>query len=370
MWPFMPGFAGAQTTEATPVEPTPAERSAMAGRVAAFMQQYTVPGFSVAIGRSGRLLYQEAFGWADREAGEAATTAHLFRICSISKPITSVAVFTLVEAGRLRLEDKVFGPDGLLGIDYEKPPYEDHLPEITVEHLLTHTSGAWPNNSVDPMFDRKDLTQAELIDTTLRYQAPVDRPGYSFAYSNFGYCLLGRVIERIAGRPYAEFVRESVLNRCGISDMTIGGNTPDERRRGEVKYYGQNGENPYLWNVTRLDSCGGWLACPGDLVRFAMHVSGFPEPANILKPETIVRMTTASAQKATYAKGWAVNAAGTWWHEGSLPGSTAIMVRTITGFCWAAVANTRDKRIAESVMLENTFKLLRAMVGEVHAWRA
>lgn len=342
----------------------------MAKRVAAFMQQYTAPGFSVAIGRSGRLLYQEAFGWADREAGEAATPAHLFRVCSISKPITSVGVFTLVEEGRLRLEDKVFGPGGVLGIDYEKPPYEDHLPEITVEHLLTHTSGAWPNNSMDPMFDRKDLTQAELIDATLRYHAPVNRPGDTFAYSNFGYCLLGRVIEKIAGRPYAEFVRESVLSRCGINDMTIGGNTPDERRHGEVKYYGQSGEDPYWANVTRLDSGGGWIARPGDVVRFAMHVSGFAEPAGILKSETIVRMTTASAQKATYAKGWAVNEAGTWWHEGSLPGSTAIMVRTSTGFCWAAVANTRDKRLSESSMLADMFKLLRAMVGEVPAWRA
>jgi CubicO group peptidase (beta-lactamase class C family) len=342
----------------------------MGQRAGAFMQQHAVPGFSVAIGRGGRLLYQEAFGWADREAGEAATTAHLFRVCSISKPITSVAVFTLVEEERLRLEDKVFGPGSVLGLDYEKPPYEDHLPAITVEHLLTHTSGAWPNNSVDPMFDRKDLTQAELIDATLRYQAPVARPGTGFAYSNFGYCLLGRIIEKIIGRPYAEFVRENVLNRCGIGDMTIGENTPDERRRGEVKYYGQNGEAPYRTNVKRLDSCGGWLARPGDLVRFAMHVSGFPEPANILKPETIVSMTTASAQKATYAKGWAVNEAGTWWHEGSLPGSTAILVRTSTGFCWAAVANTRDKRVGESFMLGDTFKLLRAMVGEVHAWHA
>lgn len=342
----------------------------MAELVAAFMRQYAVPGFSVAIGHSGRLVYQEAIGWADREAGETATTAHLFRVCSISKPITSVAVFTLIEQGRLRLGDKVFGPDGVLGAGYEKPPYEDHLPEITVEHLLTHTSGAWPNNSVDPMFDSRHLTQSELIDATLRYQAPVNEPGHVFAYSNFGYCLLGRVIEKVGGRPYTEFVRENVLSRCGISDMTIGENTSADRRRGEVKYYGQSGEDPYWTNVKRLDSCGGWIARPADIVRFAMHVSGFLKPGGILKPETIASMTTASARNATYAKGWAVNKAGTWWHGGSLPGSTAIMVRTSTGFCWAAAANTRDKRSAESAMLDDMFRLLRAMVGQVHAWRA
>lgn len=342
----------------------------MAELAAAFMKQYAVPGFSVAIGHGGRLVYREAIGWADRELGEAATTAHLFRVGSISKPITSVAVFTLIEEGRLRLEDKVFGLGGVLGTDYDKPPYEDHLPEITVEHLLTHTVGAWPNNSLDPMFDSKHLTQAELIDATLRYQAPVNQPGHVFAYSNFGYCLLGRVIEKIGGRPYAEFVRDDVLSRCGISDMMIGENTPADRRKGEAKYYGQSGEDPYGTNVKRLDSCGGWIARPADIVRFAMNVSGPTEPDSILKPETIASMTTASPRNATYAKGWAVNKAGTWWHGGSLPGSTAIMVRTSAGFCWAAAANTRDKRSAESAMLDDMFRLLRAMVGQVHAWRA
>ena len=71
-----------------------------------------------------------------------------------------------------------------------------------------------------------------------------------------------------------------------------------------------------------------------------------------------------------YAKGWGVNEAGTWWHEGSLPGSTAIVVRTSSGFCWAAVANTRDRRLSDSSMLSSMFKLLREMVGVVQAWRA
>src|SRR5262245_9553752 len=88
---------------ALPAGPSPAERAAMADAANAFRQRYAVPGFSVAVGHSGRLIYQDSFGWADREAREPATPAHLFRIASISKSITSVAIFTLIEEGRLSL---------------------------------------------------------------------------------------------------------------------------------------------------------------------------------------------------------------------------------------------------------------------------
>lgn len=365
--PFAALSAIAQSIDADPPEPTPAERMAMAEAAKAFMQQYAVPGLSVAIGHSGRLIYQDAFGWADREARDEAIPAHLFRICSISKPITSVAVFTLIEEGRLRLADKVFGQGAVLGTEYGHPP--SPVDEITIEHLLTHTSGGWPNNGTDPMFHTRHSSQAELIAFAL-YQPLQNQPGHVFAYSNFGYCVLGRVIEKIVGQSYADFVRDSVLRRCGINDMTIGGDTLDERRSGEVRYYGQNGEDPYWTKVTRMDSCGGWIASPTDIVKFTMHVSGFAKPDNILRPETITTMTTASAQNANYARGWQVNEAKTWWHEGSLPGSNAIMVRTNAGFCWAAGANSRDKNVMNFLMRHDFLRLLRTMVGQVNAWHA
>jgi CubicO group peptidase (beta-lactamase class C family) len=364
--------ADTPSTGADPPEPVASERVAMAEAARAFMQKYDVPGLSVAIGHLGRLLYQDAFGWADREAGETATPTHLFRVCSISKPITSVAIFTLVEQGRLRLGDKVFGEGAVLGTDYRqsyRPSYPPGVDEITIEHLLHHTSGGWPNDGYDPMFHSKRSNHAELIAAAV-YEWLKNPPGEVFAYSNFGYCVLGRVIEKVAGKPYADFVHESVLGRCGVSRMTISGNTLGERRTGEVKYYGQNGEDAYRLNVTRMDSCGGWIASPRDLVQFAMHVSGFPRPANILRSETIAMMTTASAQNTSYAKGWGVNEANTWWHTGSLPGSAAIMVRTNSGFCWAATMNSRVEVARRSVMLGDLGRFLRTMVGQVGAWRA
>lgn len=344
---------------------TPAERDAMAKLAQAFMQQYDVPALSVAIGHAGLLIHEDALGWADRERREAVSPNHLFRIASVTKPITSVTIFSLVEEGRIRLADKIFGPGAILGTDFGRPPYHPHVNEITVEHLLTHTGGGWTNAHADPMFMNVEMNHAQLIEWTLRNR-PLDHPpGQSYAYSNFGYCVLGRVIEKIVHQPYAVHVGNTVFKRCGVNDMALAGNTLAQRRRGEVKYYGQ-GDNPYAMNVARMDSHGGWIARPADLVQILMHVGGFATPPNILQPPTIRAMTTASAANAGYAKGWAVNRADNWWHNGSLPGTSTIAVRTHSGFCWAAFTNTRR---SNSHLDGDLDKLVWNMVAQVKSWR-
>ncbi len=346
-------------------EPTPAELSGMEAAARGFMQTYAVPAFSVAVGHTGEIIYRGAFGVADRESNEPLTPMHHFRIASVSKPITSATIFTLIEQGRLRLDQRIFGPGAILGTAYGGPPYSPGLTDITLEHLLTHTGGGWTNDGNDPMFRNLKMNHAELIAWVLRNR-PLDHPpGQHYAYSNFGYCVLGRVIEKVTGQPYAAFATEAVLKRCNIEDMAIGGNTLAERHRNEVKYYGQ-GENPYDMNVTRMDSHGGWLARPANLVQFAMHVSDFTPPPNVLRPETIKIMTTTTAANPNYAKGWEINKAGNWWHNGSLPGTSTIMVRTHSGFCWAAFTNTSRRNSKLDGDLDN---LIWTMVQQVKAWK-
>lgn len=345
--------------------PSPAERAAMARLARGFMVKYDVPALSFAIGYAGTIVHEDAFGLADREHNEAVTPRHLFRIASISKMITSVALFRLIEENRLKLTDRVFGPGALLGTDYGPPPYSPGIDQITLEHLLTHTGGGWSNDNRDPMFGHPRLDQAELIAWTLANR-PLERPpGRQYAYSNFGYCVLGRVIETVTGQPYADHVRGEVLARCGVTDMTIAGNTRDQRQPNEVVYYGQ-GENPYDMRVRRMDSHGGWIATPADLVQFLMHVDGYTEPANILRPHTIQVMTTPPSYSPDYAKGFMVNTSGNWWHNGSLPGSSTIAVRTHGGFCWAACTNTRR---SNSNLDDDLDELNWTMARQVGEWR-
>uniref|UniRef100_A0A7Z0QHH6 Beta-lactamase family protein n=1 Tax=Bradyrhizobium barranii subsp. barranii TaxID=2823807 RepID=A0A7Z0QHH6_9BRAD len=365
--PLLSRVAPAQLAPSPPSirPPSPAERGAMARLARSFMDKYDVPALSFAIGYAGTVVHEDAFGLADRERNETVTPRHLFRIASVSKMITSVTIFRLIEENRLKLTDRVFGPGALLGTDYGSPPYSAGIDQITLEHLLTHAAGGWSNDNRDPMFTHPRMDHAELIAWTLANR-PLDRPpGQHYAYSNFGYCVLGRVIEKLTGQAYAEHVRTEVLARCGVTDMTVAGNTREQRQAGEVAYYGQ-GESPYEMKVRRMDSHGGWIATPADLVQFLMHVDGYTRPANILRPRTIEVMTTAPSYSPNYAKGFCVNKFDNWWHNGSLPGTSTIAVRTHGGFCWAAFTNTRRGNSNMDGDLDNLNWSMARQVGE---WR-
>ena len=361
---LMPGRGQA----AAPAVPSPsdAERLAMTSLAEDFLQLFRIPGLSVAFSKNGRIVHRQAFGLADVQAGEATTPAHLFRIASVTKPITSTAIYTLIERGSVKLDDKVFAPGGWLRSYCGGSP-SARLQEITVQHLLTHTSGGWPNDATDPMFRDPSISQHDLISWTLANRPPANAPGTQWAYSNFGYCLLGRVIEKASAMPYAEFVSQRVLAPSEVTDVRIAGNTRADRASGEVAYYDVPDGLPYGMNVARMDSHGGWIASATDLVKFVMHVDGFDDAPSLLTPRTIQAMTSPvnASAGSRYASGWAVNSAPNWWHIGSLPGTTAIVVRTANGLCWAALANARSPGSDRAID-----RLMWGLAKAVPAWQA
>jgi CubicO group peptidase (beta-lactamase class C family) len=348
------------------------ERGQM-GRIAGgFRRQFSVPATSIAISRNGQFVWDQSNGMADRQHLTQVQQQSLFRIASATKPITSVTIFSLLEQGKLNLTDKVFGPSGILGVKYGKPPYKQYVADVTVDDLLTHTSGGWPNDDTDPMMHNNSWDHTKLITNTIANLPLTYPPGTHWAYSNFGYCVLGRVIEAITGQPYDSYVQANILAPCGISTMQIAKNKESQRAPNEVVYYGQFSEDPYSLNVTRMDSHGGWIATSTELVQFLNHVAGAPGIPALLKPATIKLMTTPAAAyppgDARYARGWMVrnNGAGNWWHGGSLPGTTSIMVRTPTGFSWAAIANTRTQPSDEINAAID--KMMWSMVRTVPSW--
>ena len=310
--------------------------------VLTFMDKYSVPGMSVAIAKNGQLQYSEGFGYSDKDTREKTTTHHLFRIASISKPFTAVAIMRLAEERKVRLSDRVFGSASLLGSDYGQPPFKRYVDEITVEHLMTHTAGGWTNNGGDPMFRHQEFDHRALITWTISKVGLKYRPGTQFAYSNFGYCVLGRVIEKVTGLPYEAAVQKYVLDACGIHRMKVGGNTLAERVADEVAYYGHH-ENPYGWNLRRMDSHGGWIASASDLVNFLVRVDSFDSVPDLLGVDSIRSMTEVAAPSTSYGKGWFINGSK-WWHGGSLPGALSNMARMGDGLCWAVLANSRQQK--------------------------
>ncbi len=291
---------------------------------------------SIAYGRDGVIEFEQGYGFADLEGREAVTPEHRFRIASISKPITATAVMICIEKGLLKLDTQVFGSQGILGGDHS-----GDVAAITIDHLLTHTSGGWANDKNDPMFKNPAMTHDELIAWALANQKQTHKPGEHYAYSNFGYCLLGQVLEKVMMQSYETLMTREVLSKCGITSMEIGGNTLADRRSMEVMYLTAKPGAAYGMNVSRMDSHGGWIATAGDLVRFASQLQ------KLLNEESIRMMTTAMS--ASYARGWNVNKVPNWWHTGSLPGTTTIMVHTAEGLCLAGLLNGRKEGLGPAL---------------------
>jgi CubicO group peptidase (beta-lactamase class C family) len=244
-----------------------------------FQQQFRVPAMSVAISKGGRFVYDHAGGMANRQYMMQAQQDTLFRIADVSKPITAVTIFSLIQAGKLNLSDKVFGPAGILGTKYGKPPYKTYVTDVTdvtVDNLLTHTAGGWPADDRDPMFHNNGWDQTKLIASTIENVPLTSQPGTRWVYSNFGYCVLGRVIEQVTGQLYETYVQANILAPCGISGMQIARNSEKDRASNEAVYIGQYSEDPYKFNINRMDSTAGWIASSTQLVQFLNRVGGAP----------------------------------------------------------------------------------------------
>lgn len=321
-----------------------------------FMAQYNVPGASIAVTKNGRLVYTKGYGMADAEAVEAVDTASLFRIASLSKFITAIGIMKLVEDDELELTDKVFGEGGLLDTTLGTRPYPAYVEDITVEQLLRHEGGGWGNSSSDPAFAQSTLNLDQLIGWAIDNRPLAHAPGTYTDYSNLGFMILGRIIEKVSGQSYVDFIQEHVLTQAGVTNMEIGASTLAGRKPNEVKYYGQSGQNPYGYNsnaFSRLRAAGSWIASAIDIMRIMVHVDGFSTVPDILEPATITTMSTPSTI-SRYAFGIRIsNVSQNWWHSGSLSGSRTWMVRTYHGYCWAILLNTRNTSAAFTTALDH-----------------
>jgi N-acyl-D-amino-acid deacylase len=359
------------TIPVTPLRPWPGGRP-FDLQVTSFMAARNIPGGALAISRAGKLVYACGYGYADVDAQEALTAASPFRIASVSKPITAVAVFRLIELhpGQVSLETPAFELLGLTGTD-------PRLAQITIRQLLQHTAGWDRDKSFDPMFRPLEIAQTLGTpppagpDDVVRYMLdqPLDfDPGSRDAYSNFGYCVLGRIIEKVSGQPYEAFVQEAVLRPLGISRMTIGRTRLADRAAGEVRYYdpgsgpsvmqSEDGvvPSPYgTFHLEAMDAHGGWIASAVDLVRFACAFDE-PERCPLLTPESVAAMFACPEgsaghepdgrpKDAYYACGWMVRPTGdgkaNHWHGGSLPGTNTLLVRRHDGLNWAVLFSQR-----------------------------
>jgi CubicO group peptidase (beta-lactamase class C family) len=287
------------------------------------------------------------------------------RIASVSKPITATAIMLLVQRDQLSLTDRLFGANALYGFSLAPAPYDANEVAIEVRHLLNHTSGFAPIPS-DPADEQPGFDVGSLIGWTLNNRAPVASPGSTFAYLNFGYVALAHVIETVTGQSYEQVVRNELLLPAGITSMAVGGDSAGARQPDEVTYYAAAGDqDPYTVLVTRNAGATGWIATPIDLLRFLRVVDGVG--TDILTAASRASMSWPTAANPSYGYGWDLDGpAGTWTHNGALPGSVAFLRLRDDGDGLAAAANTRQPGMQQGPMQNDLATLLDVIRQLLH----
>jgi CubicO group peptidase (beta-lactamase class C family) len=256
-----------------------------------------MPGVAVAVVHDGQLVYSRSFGLANIEKAAPVTEDTIFRIMSISKTFTSIAIMQLWEQKRLDLDDPVNPYLKSMQVLHKDPA----APPITFRHLLTHTSGIGEMRSLADQLpwvgglaarpDSRILSMPEYYKGTLR---PEIFPGEKWAYANHGFAVLAQLIEDISGEPFAMYMRQHVLEPLGMlhSDYFMSERVRDGQAQGYKFMNGRFEPVPY----TRLATpgCGGIFSNINDMVKYVcclMDEGRYPGGA-ILKPETLKQMMT------------------------------------------------------------------------------
>lgn len=244
-----------------------------------------MPGAAFIVVRNGETLYRGAKGLANVELNIPLRPDMVFRLGSITKQFTSTSILLLQEQGKLKLEDT---------IDNYLPDYpSDPASAITIEHLLTHTSGIVSYTGIPGymMSDkiRRDLTTGELV-AVFKDLEPVSAPGEEWSYNNSGYVLLGAIIEQVSGQSYEDFVQEHIFDKLGMKNSYYGSYTKIIPNRVDGYQVVNNSvSNARFLSMTQPHAAGSLLSTVDDLAIWDRALFA----GEVLSAESFQRMTTS-----------------------------------------------------------------------------
>ncbi|HEY9791767.1 MAG TPA: serine hydrolase domain-containing protein [Candidatus Obscuribacterales bacterium] len=357
----------------------PNQLKSLDDKICKLLEQYDMPGCSVAIAKNGHLVAARGYGWSDIQHRQSVQPDSLFRLASVSKILTSVAALKLVQDGKLSLDTKVFPLLNYAPFPVGRRIIEPRLNQITVVQLLQSTAGFNRERSGDPVFAPYVQEAAAELSPTLRADPEIVirywtnthqldfEPGTRHVYSNLEYAILGRVISAASSESYAEYVRKALLEPMGVHHMRLGKTVV--AAPGEVIYYpfaGQemnrsvlpnyNGPVPLPYggdfSMEAMEADTGWIASAPALAKYACTVLGDRKTPSPLSDKIRTFMTERpplpqwDGAAEYFACGWEVNAEQNPMHclvmkQGSLAGCMAFVGRRSDGVTVAWLVNSR-----------------------------
>lgn len=300
------------------------------------------PGASVIAVKDGQVVFRKGYGMANLELGVAIEPDMIFRIGSVTKQFTAVSILMLMEQGKLNLTDEItkFLPDY---------PTQGH--KITIEHLLTHTSGIKSYTSLPewlPLW-RKDMTMTELID--LFKNKPMEfAPGDSWNYNNSAFVLLGAIIEKISGQSYGDFVEKNIFTPLGMKQSFYDNTQRVIPRR--AAGYSKNGSgyaNAQYLSMSQPHAAGSLMSTVDDLAKWdaALYTEKLVKQESLKKAWTPFVLNNGKATK--YGYGWGINTLQgekVITHGGGINGFTCDVIRLPESKIYVAILTNRQSGVA------------------------
>ena len=305
------------------------------------MQKQHIPGLSLAVIRDGKIIKAEGYGLANVELNVPARAETVYKIGSVSKQFIATGIMLLIQENRISLDDKI-------SKFLERTP--DTWKEITVRHLLTHTSGIIREApGFDPLKIQND---ADVIKTA--YPLPLRfTPGEKFEYCNVGYFTLAEIIRKVTGKPWGDYLNERLFMPLGMNATRTTTNTDIV----------QNRANGYFWRDGKLENAsiyfalrpsGAFLSSILDLAKWdaALYTDRILKQSTLSQMWTPVKLNNGTTHP--YGFGWELNTVGGHKlvnHGGSLPGFRAQLARFVDDKLTIVVLTNGDNANPRSIAL-------------------
>lgn len=301
------------------------------------------PGAAVIVVKDGKVLFRRAYGLANLETRTPMRPEMVFEIGSVTKQFTAAAILLLAEQRKLALDD-----------DIRKylPLYPDKGHTITIEHLLTHTSGI-PSYTDDPKWRplwRQDLSPDQVIDLT-KDNPLLFTPGSKWRYNNTGYTMLGAIIEKVSGVSYAEFIRQQILEPLGMKHTVYGSFTDVIPNRASGYTRGANGwqNAPYL-SMTHPYSAGALMSSVDDLAKWDAAVSESRLLRKASWERAFAGFRLSDQEDSHYGYGWQIgryDGRSVVHHGGGIPGYICQVMRIPEERLYLAILTNSDDQAFE-----------------------
>lgn len=292
-----PGSSPVPSPAPSPLPPLPpATVEAVERAVTGEMERLGIPGMTVALAAEGEVRFARGYGLADVENAVAASPATVYRLASISKPITATAVMQLAERGRLDLD---------AAIHVYVPSWPRRRWPVSSRQLLSHLGGIrnYSGGELESVRRYRDLEEGLGV---FRHDPPVHQPGSRYLYTTYGYTLLGRAVELVSGRRFGDYLRENVFAPAGMVATRpddAAGIVPN-RARGYRRDAAGELENSPPSDTSYKVPGGGLAGTAEDVARFAVALQG----GVLLRPESVSAMLTPQRTTAGrvvgYGLGW------------------------------------------------------------------